>query len=362
MPNIDFQPIIDHMDKVPDDKFPKMLFEPMINQFDDAIGQSYFAEYDESDELIDKAMSIGGVIKDYGKYLDELDIYNEYMQALAEKYGSIEIVENAAKAGTIADFVPRMPVLKKTKRNKILVRSGTVPSRIMFEPDYSTIYSSAISRLNDNWKNINEDKMFEKPDKATAKALKRYSNKLMIQDRLRVYSGNSSASILKQISEIYASLSDGGYRKDNGYGFISLTDLKKERKKLEETPDQFLEAEFDQYGNGKFIMMNGRFIDNEKRLRMQIIQDLIAAGFDPLKIGAKNGISKKEIKIVVSQMASSDIPENIKNGKMWKKLSKKKKKAKKRLEESITQNPEIARVISNSHFSLSDTINSLFND
>lgn len=41
----------------------------------------------------------------------------------------LKIVEAAAEDGVIPEFVPKKPSLKMTKRNKLLIKSGVVPSR-----------------------------------------------------------------------------------------------------------------------------------------------------------------------------------------------------------------------------------------
>ena len=327
MANIDFGVLLNEMDQLPNDRFPDMLFNPMINEFEGDIGRSYWTDFDESNELIDRAMNIGGVIKDYRKYLDELEIWEEYMDLLAEKYGSIELVEKGAEVGTIAEFVPRKPILKKTKRNKALLRAGVVPSRKLFTPTFEGFFEFVV--------------------------LKRYANKMLIRDRLSQYSTNSQKSdVFRQINEIYASLNKGGYRKDQNTDYVSLTQLKKERKKMELTPDHLLDAQYDVSMLG-INMYGSTLIDTAKRRRMRLIQDLIDAGYDPYRFGVDGGITKKEIKIVISQMGS-DVPENVKNGKLWKKLEKKKKKKMKELEDSVSRNPAVSRVLANSSFSLSN--------
>ena len=352
MANIDFAPVLQEMDQIPNERFPEMLFNPMINEFDDDIGRAYWTDFDESNDMIDRAMNIGGVIKDYRKYLDEMDIWQEYMGLLAEKYGSIELVERGAEVGAIPEFVPRKPVLKKTKRNKALLRAGIVPSRRLFTPTFEGFFEFVKPEIDPAWKDISEDRMLEKVDKNTKKVLKRYANKMLVRDRLNQYTTNSHKSdVFKQINEIYESFRKGGYRKDTNADFISLTQLKKERKKMELTPDHLLDAKYDVSLLG-LNMYGNTVYDTAKRRKMRLIQDLIDAGYDPYKFGVDGGITKKEIKIVISQMGSN-VPENIKNGKMWKKMEKKKKKKMKELEASVSKNPAVARVLASSSFSLS---------
>ena len=62
-------------------------------------------------ELNDRAKTHGGKFKDFNEYLDAMDVWNEYMELLADKYGSVEIVEVGAKEGSITEFVPRNPQL-----------------------------------------------------------------------------------------------------------------------------------------------------------------------------------------------------------------------------------------------------------
>ena len=353
MAEIDFAPLLQEMDQIPNERFPEMLFNPMINEFDDDIGRIYWTDFDESNELIDRAMNIGGVIKDYRKYLDELEIWQDYMELLAEKYGSIELVERGAAIGAIPEFVPRKPVLKKTKRNKALLRSGVIPSRKLYTPTFEGYFEFVKQDIDPAWQDISESAMLEKVDKNTKKILKRYANKMLVRDRLAQYSGNGHKSdVFQQINEIYATLGKSGYRKDQTGDFVSLTQLKKERKKMELTPDHLLDAQYDVSMLG-INMYGNTLVDTAKRRRMRLIHDLIDAGYDPYRLGVNGSITKKEIKIVLSQMGS-DVPENVKNGKLWKKMEKKKKKKMKALEKSVSRNPAVSRVLTSSSFSLSD--------
>lgn len=353
MHNIDFKLLLDEMDQIPNTRFPNMLFTPMINEFDDGIGNIYWTDFDESNDMIDRAMNIGGVIKDYRSYLDELEIWEDYMESLAEKYGSIELVERGAEMGVIPEFVPRKPVLKKTKRNKALLRAGVIPSRRLFTPTFEGYFEFVKQDIDPSWKEISEDAMFDKIDKETKKVLEKYANKMMVRDRLNQYTSNGHKSdVFRQINEIYASFNKGGYRKDYNDGFISLKQLKKERKRMENTPDHLLDDQYDVSMLG-INMYGGALYDNAKRRRMRLIHDLIDAGYDPYRFGINGGITKKEIKIVLSQMGS-DVPENIKNGKLWKKMEKKKKKQRKEIEASISRNPAVSRVLAESSFTLSN--------
>lgn len=353
MADIDFGVLLKEMDQIPNDRFPDMLFNPMINEFDDNIGQAYWTDFDESNEMIDRAMNIGGLIKDYRRYLDELEIWEEYMEILAEKYGSVELVERGAEIGTIPEFVPRKPVLKKTKRNKALFREGVIPSRKLINPTFEGYFEFVKPDIDPEWKEISEDAMFEKVDKNTKKILRKYANKMLVRDRLNQYTTDSRKSeVFRQINEIYASLNKGGYRKDQNTDFISLKQLKKERKKMELTPDHLLDAQYDVSMLG-INMYGSTLIDTAKRRQMQLIRDLIDAGYDPYRFGSNGEITKNEIKFVLSKMGS-EVPENVKNGKLWKKMEKKKKKKMKELENTVSQNPAVSRVLASSSFSLSN--------
>ena len=352
--DIDVDQLLEQMEQIPNDRFPEMLFSPVINQFEDDIGKNYWTDFDESNELIDRAMTIGGKTRDYNKYLDELEVWNEYMSSLAEKYGSIEIVEAAAEDGVIPEFVPKKPSLKMTKRNKLLIKSGVVPSRKSFKPTYIGLYGfmDQSGEIDSEWEEITEDNMFQKMDKASRKAIKKYLNKHMVRDRMEMYTNSTTKNdAFATINEFYNTFGERGYRRQDDE-FTSLTQLQKERERIENTPDHLLDEMFDTSYSG-IDYVYGKFTDTRKSRKLDIVKDMIELGYDPFRLGAAEGISKKEIKLIATDM-SDVIPDNVKKGKMWKKLNKKKKKERKKLAKHTTQNSNIARLINNS-FSVSDT-------
>lgn len=350
MPSFDIDALLKKMDQIPDQKFPNMIFNPIINTFGD-LGKNYWTDFDESNELIDRAMTLGGKFKDFNEYLDAMDVWNEYMELLADKYGSVEIVEVGAKEGTITEFVPRKPQLKKTKKNKEILKSGIIPSRRAFKPTYIGFFDFIKDDIDSSWKDISEDRMFDKVDKETKKMLKHHANKLTIKNRMNMFSTASAKSdAFLMAEEYYQTLNRGGYRHDIKSGeYMSLTQIKKERKRIDNTPEWLLDEELDP-NNCKIRMVgNGRFVNQQKEREMMVLQDLMRMGFNPMEL-ATDKVTTKAIKMI---MESDDgtLPDSVRQGKMWKKLQKKKKKAMKKAVERATGSASLSRVLNNSIFS-----------
>lgn len=350
---------LSQIDKVSNDLFPSILFNPIINTFDDGIGNIYWSMYDESNDVIDRAMNIGGKTKDYLKYIEEMEVYNDYMQPFVDMYGSIELVEKAAEDGLINEFIPRRPVLKKTKKNKFYIEAGIIPSRQFYKPSLVGYKEFIKDEINPEWKNQDDSLFYGKVSKEAKKAAKRVSRKMLIKDRLSEYSKSAANNdVFSQVNEIYASLGNNGYRRDNfDPSNISLSALKKERKRIECTPDHLLDMEYDSSNYGITRDSRGVLIDSRKKLKMDIIKNLINIGFDPYLFGQSGSITNKEFKLIISEMDNDKIPENVRNSKIWKKMEKQKKKQQKKLAKRLAQDPTTNRILSNSLFSYDDENN-----
>lgn len=353
MADIDFGILLKKMDGISNDIFPNMLFDPVINLFDDGIGQQYWTTFDESNEVIDRAMNIKAKIKDYGTYLEYLDDWYAYMNSLAEIYGSIDIVLNGVADGVIKEFIPPMPTLKMNKTNKQIKRSGIIPSRKMFTPTYQGYFKFVEGEISPEWKSI-PDVTQDEVDAETQKLLKAYSAKMRTQSRMAMFGGSSQRNdVLAQLSEIYSNLSGQSYRKDvqaEANGYISLKALKKERKRIEKTPDWLLDWDIQ---DNSYEFVGGRVVQKKSKQRIDLFKFLVEIGFDPVALGATEGMRKDEIKVCVSMLDDDDL-DNIASGKKFKKLIKKKRKEKQSIAKAVSRNPAINRILFQSSFSLMD--------
>lgn len=112
-----------------DDRFPEFLFNFISNDYD----EDYYSRGMLDSALTQKAKRIRRKYNNFFDYYDALEVYNQYMSYLAEKYGSAKIAKALARDGDIDEFVPPKPKLKNSKANRAVIESGLVPSRKVIE-------------------------------------------------------------------------------------------------------------------------------------------------------------------------------------------------------------------------------------
>ena len=112
-----------------DDRFPEFLFSYISQDF----GDNYYERGMADTPLLRDAKKIRRKYNDFFDFCDAMEVYREYMELLAEKYGSIKIVKQSAKEGMIDEYVPPKPKLKNTKKNRQLSAEGVIPSRKVVE-------------------------------------------------------------------------------------------------------------------------------------------------------------------------------------------------------------------------------------
>lgn len=176
--------------------FPEFLFNVMFNDF----GDDYYKIGVSSDPLVLKARGLRKKYSNYFDYLEAMHIYNEYMDMLIDKYGSLSIVKNSYKAGVFDDILPSKPRLKRSKKNKEFLRVGDIPSHKILESGDNEIefIESARELLPNKFgEDIEEIDMFKKPDKKTLKRFRRASEKIQGYSRRKnIYSnkGNNNGA------------------------------------------------------------------------------------------------------------------------------------------------------------------------
>lgn len=107
-------------------------YEPQIEDYDDNYHIPIEVEEQElnSSTLLSKVKKLKRRYRNYYEYIKAMDIYREYYMFLIDKYGSMEDLEKAYMFGTMDDFIPYLPELRMTKRNKMLKATGATD---MFE-------------------------------------------------------------------------------------------------------------------------------------------------------------------------------------------------------------------------------------
>ncbi len=352
---IDFTGMLEKMKDFPDDKFPNMLFSPVINDFGEDIGRFYWQEYDETNELTNKMMTLSGKkYKDINQYYDALDTWYEYIDPLVEKYGSVEIVMDAARRGILDEFVSAMPKLKMTKMNKMYLKNGVLPSPQYFKPSYDHIRES-FRYLEKGWENI-PDTSPTKISKSMKKTLERSSRNLRTKDRITAFKKGKNSAAFEITQGLMRSLQDGSYRSDiRDSDDLSLSELVAERKRIDETPDFILDDERT-YDCKITVDASGRFRDSKSMEKNEIVRCFLEAGFSPERLGARVGMKQKKIYMIADDMLGDLLP-GQRDSKAYKKMMKKKKKKQKKLQKRFSESGDLTDMMNQlvGNFTMSDS-------
>lgn len=111
------------------------LFNPRIQIFDD--DYNVIEDDIDDDNLGDDQLLLASVKKlrrrytNYVEYTGAIAVYEEYMSDLVDKYGGLRRFEFAYKLHHVKEFIPNMPRLKMTKRNRFLEKYDLlVPNKL----------------------------------------------------------------------------------------------------------------------------------------------------------------------------------------------------------------------------------------
>lgn len=90
-----------------------------------------------SDEM--KAVrQIRRVYKNYADYLTAVEIRNQYIDTLIEKYGGEIEFQKKLSMGLVRDWIPNMPVMSKKSDDYEMYLTGMVPTTVVTQPEGTT--------------------------------------------------------------------------------------------------------------------------------------------------------------------------------------------------------------------------------
>lgn len=346
------------LEKIPSDKFPQLLFTPVLHEFDN---DEYFVEHDESDPRL-QYIRTNPKTKNIYKYIEKMEIWKDYMSDLAAKYNcSIESVQEAYECGIITEFIPKAPKLKKTKETKALLKSGIMPSRTI-NPNF---ISRAVDLQNEQMNpealaQITDDEVFRPASKELRKSIARQSEYHEAKARTANMFGvaNERSSGLRFISEYYNRIQSNGTIFDTATDYVSedgidVSKMLKENEKIACTPDYILDAQLELSNNAP-TWVGGLFVDQEKRDRMELLKAYMDAGYDPRTFMSKKTMQKNEIRMIKNRFDGS--PEACEDQyQQWKKTHKKvEKKKAKLMKRHMQNNNTIASILTRNAVDLRD--------
>lgn len=290
-----------------DDLFPDWLFKPAFNDFDDDYYEASFVDT----KLETDAKKIRRRYNDYFQWEEAMFIYENYMNKMVEKWGSMKIITNSVEHGTMPDYIPPKPRLKNTKKNRRILRGEISPSRRRVELPVSPEETIAIARqlfpdaMGDDLE-LEEYKMNKKEKLAYERMERRFEQKNRRANMYRdVGTSRGTDFIVEYLNQakqgVYTS---SGFRKkkkpdeeENG----SLVAVAKEIIRRETTPQWIIDDE----ELPETTMEYGRIVNRREMEEMEIYKILYEEGFNV--IGSMSGrMDKRSVKMIRAQIGATE--------------------------------------------------------
>lgn len=329
------KPVLD----LPDDRFPDLLFNPLLNDYED----DYYEIGISSDPLTLKARGLRKKYADFFDYIDALRIYNEYMDLLVEKYGSMSVIKNSLEVGNMPDIVPSKPKLKNNKKNRQFLKAGVIPSRQMFDITTSEELADAarVEFPDATGDDIDEMENFKKVNKKTQRALGTSFEKIASRNRRNnLYASASSAHGSEMIVEYLNQAAKGNYDDfgDPTGTNMSVAQIVEEMRRDREIPQALRDAALAPATK----IVNGRLVKTAEWETIEIIKQFYDVGIDLTK-GLSKTMDKKAVKMIKRSLGMTDTePMTQKELKKFKKQSKKEAKL---LEKRADHDATLSRVL-----------------
>lgn len=303
-----------------DNIFPDFLFNPLFNDFDD----NYYATSFVNDELIASVKKLRRRYTNFFDYAEALEVYNEYMDYLVDKYGGMKVIKNALKADVMQDPVPAKPKLKNTRKNRQFLRAGIVPSQQIDINPVSSDEILAIARQafpGQMGESVSEEDNSKKLPKDLSKRISKMSEVMAGRNRKQnLYRSVGNNSGTDFIVEYLNQAKRGKYDHNGNYTgekSMSIAEIVKEQDRIEHTLPEFLDEEF----GGKTEIWNGRMVDRKQQQKLEIYKELYSEGIDVIGNFGKS-MDKRAVKMVRSHIGATE-PASKKELKKIKKRAKK---------------------------------------
>lgn len=334
-----------------DERFPDFLFNFISNDF----GDNYYKRGLAESPLLRDAKRIRRKYNDFFDWSDAMEVYHEYMDILAEKYGSVKTVKLSAKEGMLDEYVPPKPRLKNTKKNRMLAESGIMPSRQVTDtPDMDTILKySRIAFPEATGVGLTDEELDKKIPKEYRKVFADISEQLAGQTRRKnMYRASQNAEI-DFILDFINNANSGNF---SGRSFEDIDDrplseLLEEHIMETSLPPELLEAYL---SPNTRVLKNARLVSRDDETQVEIMTMLYDMGVDIFNAYGKN-MSKTAVKMVRSAVGD--------HGPMTKKEKKKAKKRakeeKKRLANKRNNDALLERTLLRNRYSFSTEGNAL---
>ena len=268
----------------------------------------------DSNPILAKARSIKRVYKTYPEYLAAVDIRNDYMEYLVDKYGGHERYIMMKRAGMVKDWMPPNPIYSKLAYDRHRVESGTFicPEEIIVDNDMLEEWiDEKVDSLHTNPVDLEVkfDIITDIP-KYNIDYLKYGSSKKSFEERKRVLNV-ADTDALNQIVRSWYVDDSGDDKEDDSLGVFGMSpeNIRKRFFKSIQVGDPKLyelikekgEDAFDDYDPNELVVddATGRTMKASELERRKVIRSLAKHGWDEIALLRKSGdISKYELSMM----------------------------------------------------------------
>lgn len=327
-----------------DDLFPSFLFTSLYNDFDDNYYQKSFVDT----KLASDVKKLRRRYNDFFEWVDAMEVYNQYMKTLEEKYGGKRVIKNALKIDAIDEPIPAMPKLKNTKRNRQFMRSGITPARKVEDaelPSKEEVFVIARQTLPGRMGgDVDEDLRYEKVPKPIRKHLRAVGTKMAGRHRRQnMYRNTGTSAGTDFIIEYLNQAKQGMYDSRgnvNDYENMSIIEMMEQEERETLLPEEMRDDELN-----TSVIVNGRLVNRKEQMKIEILKQLSAEGFDVLGNNTR-GMTKKAVKMIRSQIGEAEPLTK----KELKKIKKRSKKDRERIERQRDSNAALERTLLGNKF------------
>lgn len=354
--------LLGNFKNIPNSEIKEFVMKPRLNELSDEHMEDYFSyRTNEDDPRLKEIKTNRKKETDYWKYRYKLDLYNSYMNDLAEKYGSLDMVQSLDETGSLEEFIPVKPKLKMNKRNRMITKLGILPpvKGCEFNPhefveDLPAVSQQELDEIPDY---PDMDPEMSSDDR---EVFEEACNKMIVNDRIsRLKSGGQFLSGDTNFIAEYAMRRLSRNRKEEDYNI--LDDVRK-MEDLEATPDSVLK-EKERIRGGKLQFNGAYYTDMQSNEEAEFYKSLSQLGYSPREIdmiigGGSSNLDKSTLKVIRNSLGVDAMSEMDSFKKTAKKESKRLKKERKRIMKEQARytgsSGSISNLISANRFNMSN--------
>lgn len=319
-----------------DSIWPEWLFRINVADY----GDNYIERSVVSSVEATEVMKLRRRYNDYHEWVDAMEVYEEYMESLYEKYGSKRMVKNSIKSGTIEDPIPNKPKLKTSRKNKTILKTGQAPARRLriIRESLEEIHERSMWNHRDDPDREVDQSGDYKMHKESKKILKKMDDNHSAKERKKnLFRSDSRDFGSDFVVEFLNNQANGyydknGYRKEFGVGegkiYPSFTKAMKayEKGKLDEEEKDRGDFLMDNYAVRQRRLEKKENVDKE-----EFYKDLMKNGYNVRGMVEHSGMDKKAVKMFASKIGLSSAASKKDMKKMKKRIKKDRKKMKRRM-------------------------------